>query len=72
MKQISEQKVREILTKTQEKIDKYQKLANNYVDNSNFMHYDREYAKAIAEWLKHSQYAQYKILLEVLRWELQN
>lgn len=58
MRQIPEHKVKELLVKTQEKIDKYQLLANNYVDNSNFMHYDREYAKAIA---------QYNILLEVLK-----
>ena len=57
MKQIPEQKVKELLAKTQEKIDKYQKLANNCLDHNNFMHYDREYAKAIA---------QYNILLEVL------
>lgn len=57
MKQISEHKVKELLVKTQANIDKYQKLANN-VDNEDFMYYDREYAKSVA---------QYNILLEVLR-----
>ena len=57
MKQISEHKVKELLTKTQEKIAKYQRLASS-IDSEDFMQYDREYAKAVA---------QYNILLEVLR-----
>lgn len=57
MKQISEHKVKEFLVKTKANIGKYQKLADD-VDNEDFMHYDREYAKAVA---------QYNILLEVLR-----
>ena len=58
MKQISEQKVKELLAKTQEKVAKYQRLANNYLDHNNFMRQDREYAKEVA---------QYNILLGVLK-----
>lgn len=55
----SPEEVKAILDKVQHKVDRYQKLANQHpYGTTNFEHYDREYAKAIA---------QYNILLEVFK-----